>query len=109
MFFRLTLLELQKISARPRSFIGFAVILVIVSLIHFAMYQDGRSYIGFVTQNVEQNFSFEGNVLNGNLVCFIILQTLIIQIPLLIALVTGDMISGEAGSGTLRLLASKPV
>jgi ABC-2 type transport system permease protein len=34
---------------------------------------------------------------------------LIIQIPLLVALVTGDLISGEAAMGTLRLLATKPI
>jgi ABC-2 type transport system permease protein len=39
----------------------------------------------------------------------VIIQTLILQIPLLVALVTGDLISGEAASGTLRLLASRPV
>jgi ABC-2 type transport system permease protein len=54
-------------------------------------------------------FSLEGNILNGNLVCFIILQTLIIQIPLLVALVTGDLISGEAAMGTIRLIATRPV
>jgi ABC-2 type transport system permease protein len=38
-----------------------------------------------------------------------ILQTLLVHVPLLIALVAGDMISGEANMGTLRLLVSKPV
>lgn len=109
MFFRLTILELQKIAARPRSYIGFVAITLIICLIHFAMYVDGKNYISFVTANVEQNFLFEGNVLNGNLICFIILQTLIIQIPLLIALVTGDLISGEAAMGTLRLMVTKPI
>lgn len=46
--------------------------------------------------------------MTGNLVCFIILQTLIIQMPLLVALVTGDLISGEAASGTIRFLLTKP-
>jgi ABC-2 type transport system permease protein len=33
---------------------------------------------------------------------------LIVQMPLLIALVTGDLVSGEAASGTIRMLLSKP-
>ncbi|UPT68574.1 MAG: ABC transporter permease [Sphingobacteriales bacterium JAD_PAG50586_3] len=37
------------------------------------------------------------------------MQTLIIQMPLLVALVTGDLISGEMASGTIRLLATRPV
>jgi len=54
-------------------------------------------------------FSVEGNLLNGYLVFFIILQTLLVHVPLLVALVAGDMIAGEANMGTLRLLITKPV
>lgn len=108
-FFRLTAAELRKIAAKPRSYIGFIAITVIVSLIHFAMYVDGLNYISFITAPVQGSFSLEGNILNGNLVCFIILQTLILQIPLLVALVTGDLVSGEAAMGTLRVILTRPV
>ena len=67
------------------------------------------SIISFVTSSFEQTLSFEGNVLNGNLVAFIILQMLIVQIPLLIALVTGDLVSGEAAMGTIRMLLTQPI
>jgi ABC-2 type transport system permease protein len=60
-------------------------------------------------QALSDNFDIEGKVLNGYLLAYIILQTLLIHVPLLIALVAGDMISGEANMGTLRLLVSKPV
>lgn len=105
---KLIYFELVKIATKPRSYIGFAAITVIILLIHFAMYVDGQSYISFLTQSLEQSFNIEGKFLNGNLICFIILQTLIIQMPLLVALVTGDIISGEAAHGTLRLLLTKP-
>lgn len=109
MLLSLTWLEIKKISVRPRSYIGFVAITLVILLIQLAMWIDGTSYIGFVTQNIEQTFLFEGKILNGNLICFIILQTLIIQIPLLIALVTGDLVSGEAANGTIRLLLTRPV
>lgn len=67
------------------------------------------SIISFVTASFEQTLTFEGNVLNGNLVAFIILQMLLVQIPLLVALVTGDLVSGEAAMGTIRMLATKPI
>lgn len=109
MLWRLTLAEISRIAARPRTYIGFAAITVVVSLIHTAMFVDGQNYISFVTSSLQSGFSLEGKLLNGNLVCFLILQTLIIQIPLLVALVTGDLISGEAAMGTLRLLLTRPV
>ncbi len=101
--------ELIKIASRPRSYIGFIAISVIVALIQLAMYLDGLNFISFITAPIQSSFSLQGNILNGNLVCFIILQTLIIQIPLLVALVTGDLLSGEAAMGTIRLIATRPV
>ena len=101
--------EIIKIALKPRSYLGLAAITVLVGVIQFALKADGMSIISFVTASFEQTLTFEGNVLNGNLVAFIILQMLLIQIPLLVALVTGDLVSGEAAMGTIRMLATKPI
>ncbi len=109
MFLRSTYNEFIKIASKPRSYLGFAAITLLVGVILFAMKMDGLSFISFITGSFEQTLSFEGNILNGNLIGFIILQMLVIHIPLLIALVTGDLVSGEAAMGTIRLLLTKPV
>lgn len=101
--------EFVKIAAKPRSYISLIAITVLVSVILFALKIDGLSYISMTTASFEQTLQFNGNILNGNLVAFIILQMLIFQIPLLVALVTGDMVSGEAAMGTLRMLGTKPI
>lgn len=101
--------EFIKIAAKPRSYIGIGAITLIVGVILFAMKMDGKTYISFITAPFEQSLTFEGNIINGNLMAFIILQMLIIHIPLLIAFVTGDLISGEGAMGTIRLLLTKPV
>ena len=101
--------EVIKIALKPRSYLGIAAITVLVGVILFALKSDGMSIISFVASSFEQTLSFEGNVLNGNLVAFIILQMLIVQIPLLIALVTGDLVSGEAAMGTIRMLLTQPI
>jgi ABC-2 type transport system permease protein len=101
--------EFIKIIAKPRSYIGLGVLTALILVILFAMKADGSSYISFVTSSFEQTLSFNGNILNGNLIAFIILQMLIVHIPLLVALVTGDLISGEAAMGTIRMLATKPI
>ena len=101
-------IELFKIFKRPRTYIAFIAIAAIVVLIQLAMYLDGKTYIGFMLQSIER-FNVEGKMLNGYFVCYFILQTLLIHVPLLIALVGGDMIAGEANMGTLRLLISKPI
>jgi ABC-2 type transport system permease protein len=101
--------EWVKIVAKPRSYLGIGAITVLVGVIVFALKADGLSFISFVTASFEQTLTFEGNVLNGNLVAFIVLQMLVIHVPLLIALITGDLISGESAMGTLRLLLTQPI
>ena len=102
-------IELFKIFRKPRTYIAFVAITAIVGLIQLGFYVDGETFIKFGMRALDESFNVEGKVLNGNLLAYIILQTLLIHVPLLIALVAGDMISGEANMGTLRLLVSKPV
>jgi len=102
-------IELFKIFRRPRTYIAFAAIAAIIILIQLAFYSDGESFLQFGMQSLKDSFDINGKILSGYLVCFIILQTLLIHVPLLIALVAGDSIAGEANMGTLRLLLTKPV
>ena len=101
--------EFVKILSKPRSYLGVAALTILIGIIVFAMKADGESIIKFVTSSFEQTLTFNGHVLNGYLIAFIILQMLIVHVPLLIALVTGDLISGEAAMGTIRMLATKPI
>lgn len=106
---QLTRIELFKIFRKPRTYIAFGAIAAIVALIQVALYVDGPKYLEFMMQGFASSFQITGTVLNGYFVCFIILQTLLVHVPLLIALVAGDMIAGEANSGTLRLLLTRPI
>lgn len=102
-------IELFKIFKRPRTYISFAAIAAIVLLIQLALYVDADTYIDLLLQSIRSDFTIDGKIANGYFVCYFILQTLLIHVPLLIALIGGDMIAGEANMGTLRLLASKPI
>jgi ABC-2 type transport system permease protein len=108
--FRLLRIELYKIFKRPRTYIAFAVITVIILLVQVALKFGGREYVGLMMSGLNETFEVPTKeILNGYLVCFIILNLLLIHVPILVALVAGDMVAGEANMGTLRLLVSKPV
>lgn len=103
-------IELYKISKRPRTYIAFAAITAIVGIFQFAFKADGQSYMNLMLQSVQDSFDLDkGKAINGYFMCYIILNTLLIQVPILVALVAGDEISGEANMGTLRLLLTKPI
>ncbi len=110
MFFRLLQIELFKIFKRPRTFIAFGAVAVIVALVQFALKLNGTDFVNFYTDSQADTFDIPfDNILNGYFVCVAVLHMILIHVPLLVALIAGDMISGEAGMGTLRLLAGKPV
>jgi ABC-2 type transport system permease protein len=107
---RLLQIELFKISRRPRTYIAFAAIAAIVAIFQFAFKADGQSYMDLMMQSAKDEFTFDRiQAINGYFMCYIILNTLLIQVPILVALIAADSISGEANMGTLRLLVSKPV
>jgi ABC-2 type transport system permease protein len=107
---RLLQIELFKISRRPRTYIAFVAITAIVLIFQFAFKADGHSYMDLMMQSAKDEFTFDRiQAINGYFMCYIILNTLLIQVPILVALIAADSISGEANMGTLRLLISKPV
>ncbi len=102
-------IELYKIFRKWRTYIGFIAITVLVPLIQVAMLIEGERSLDFMTRNLQQSFIFVGNLLNGYLISYIILNALTIHIPFLVTLVAGDLLAGEATAGTYRLLMTRPV
>jgi ABC-2 type transport system permease protein len=106
----LLLIEMYKIARRPRTYIAFAAIAAIVLIFQFAFKADGKAYMDLMLQNIQDNFEVDKKLaINGYFMCYLILNTLLIQVPILVALVAGDAISGEANMGTLRLVLTRPV
>lgn len=102
-------IELFKIFRRPRTYIAFAAITGLIGIIQFGLKLDGDSYVDFMMRDINSSITIEGKILNGYLVCYIVLQILLVHVPLLIALVAADMISGEANMGTLRIMLTRPI
>ncbi len=102
-------IELYKIFTRKRSYIGLLAIFVIVLVAQGAMLWEGQTMHEFITKNLSEAFYMQGNLVNGYLVSFLVLNFLWVHVPLLVVIVTGDLFSGEAHGGTFRLLLSRPV
>ena len=102
--------ELFKTFKKPRTYIAFAAIAAIVFLIQLALLINGKEYVQFMLSSVDETLLIPyGKITNGYWICFAILNLLLIHVPILVALVSGDIIAGEANAGTLRLLLTKPV
>lgn len=101
-------IELYKVFKRPRTYLSFAAITALIGVIQLGLLVDGKEYADFVMADFANSFSVDGKILNGYFICYVILQLLLVHVPLLIALIAADMISGEANMGTLRILLTKP-
>ncbi|MGE5106618.1 MAG: hypothetical protein ACM3H8_03680, partial [Sphingobacteriales bacterium] len=78
---KLLQIELFKIYKRPRTYIAFAAVMAIVAVVQIALKYDGKSYIDFMMSGLSDTFEFQNEkVLNGYLVCFVILNTLLIHV-----------------------------
>lgn len=102
-------IELYKIFTRKRSYIGFLAVVVIILIAQAAMLWEGKSMHEFLTSNLSDAFYMQGNLVNGYLMTYLVLNFLWVHIPLLIVIVTGDLFSGEEHGGTFRLILSRPV
>jgi ABC-2 type transport system permease protein len=106
--YSLVQVELYKIFKRPRTYIAFGAVAALIGIIQFGLKLDGKSYLDFMLNDLSSSLEIDGKILNGYLVCYVMLTLLLVHVPLLIALIAADMISGEANMGTLRLLLIKP-
>ena len=106
---RLIYYELIKTFLKKRTYIGFAIVLLIVPLIEIAMKLEGGRFLQLSMRSLQQDFFFVGNLFNGWLVSYNMMNSLWVHIPLLISFVAGDMLAGEATAGTYRLILIRPV
>ncbi len=103
-------IELFKIFKKPRTYLAFAIIAAFIFLIQLGLFVNGKDWMMFMLGSLDETMNIEyDKLVNGYAVCFFVLNLLLVHVPILVALVAGDVVSGEASMGTLRLLASKPV
>lgn len=100
--------ELVKTCLKWRTWIGFAAVAVLVPLVQFGLLWQGKAAMRGMVRSLEQDFVLLGNLFNGYLVTYWIMNSLWVHIPFLISLVAGDQLAGEATGGTFRLILIRP-
>ena len=101
--------EFFKLFTSLRTYLTFAIAIVLMSIINFGLYIEGESILAFLLQPLKEYFLVQGNILNGYLIAYFSLNTLWVHIPVLIIIVTAYIYSGEFENGTIKLLLSQPI
>ena len=100
--------ETYKAFSRWRTYISFCALASVVIVSEVVMKLSANEILYRMMKIFQKDFLISGNVLNGWFITGFIMNSLHIHIPFLITLVAGDMVSGEATSGTVRLLLIRP-
>jgi ABC-2 type transport system permease protein len=106
---RLFSAEFVKTFLKKRTYLGFGILLIIVPLVEVALKLEGGRFVTNMMRGLSRDFLFVGNLFNGWLVSYYIMNSLWIHIPILISFVAGDQLAGEATGGTYRLILTRPV
>jgi len=101
---RLIHFEIYKLIRQPRVWLTLAVMTVLLFLINLGMALDGQKMFELLLQPLSDQFIISGNLVNGNLIAYVALNMLWVHIPVLLVIVTGDLVSGEFEAGTIRLV-----
>lgn len=101
---RLIQFETYKLIRQPRVWLTFAVMSVLMLLINIGMAIDGQKMFELLLKPLSDQFIISGNLVNGHLIAYVALNMLWVHIPVLLVIVTGDLVSGEFEAGTIRLI-----
>ena len=100
---RLIQCETYKLLRQPRVWLTFGVMTVLMFLINLGMALEGQQMFDLLLNPLSDQFIISGNLVNGHLIAYVALNMLWVHIPVLLVIVTGDLISGEFEAGTIRI------
>jgi len=101
--------ELYKVFSSLRTYLSFAIAVVLMLIIDFGLYMEGETILAYLLQPLKDYFLVQGNILNGYLIAYFSLNTLWVHLPVLVIVVTAYMFASEFEFGTIKVLLSQPI
>lgn len=106
---RLLYIEAFKLLRQSRTLYAVFALLIIESIVLFSAYFQGTEIIDMVLSNLKDTFYFQGNLLNGNLIIYFILNSFWFHVPLLIMIIVSGMLTTEYQEKTVQTVFMQPV
>lgn len=105
----LLLAESMKIAKQSKTYYALGAIFLIELLILITAYYQGSTILDLLLDNLKQSFYFEGDLLNGNLIMYIVLNSLWFNVPLILMIITSGILTDEYKDGTLQTVMLQAV
>lgn len=107
-FWKITLSELYRMFARPRTYIGFGAFVAFDALFLFFLNRPGSQRF-FRSLLEGSGYLFDEYFSGLTLAFFIVVATAFLLCTLYLSLVAGDVVAKDQEDGNLRLILSRPI
>ncbi|BDQ12201.1 ABC transporter permease [Sediminibacterium sp. TEGAF015] len=101
--------EIFKLFRQGKTYYAICALFSIEAIILISAYFQGTNIIDLLLENLKQRFYFEGTLLNGNLLVYLILNTLWFHLPLILMIVVSGMLTAEYKDRTIQTIMLQPV
>ncbi len=101
--------EILKLLKQGKTYYALGSLFLIEAVILFSAYYQGTNIIDLLLENLKKSFYFEGTLLNGNLLVYLILNTLWFHLPLILMIVVSGTLTAEYKDRTLQTIMLQPV
>jgi len=97
-------IELLKLVRQRRTYYGLLAILLIEIVIMLGAWYQGNEILNTLLDTLTKSFILQGNLMNGNLVQYLILNSLWFNLPLIIIVIVTGILASEYKDETLQSL-----
>lgn len=101
--------EFYKLFKQGKTYYALAALFIIEGVVLVSAYFQGTNIIDILLDNLKQSFYFEGTLLNGNLLVYLILNTLWFHLPLILMIIVSGMLTSEYKDRTIQAVMLQPI
>ncbi|WP_235817822.1 ABC transporter permease [Formosa haliotis] len=101
--------EFYKLFKQSKTYYALAALFIIEAVVLVSAYFQGTNIIDILLDNLKQTFYFEGTLLNGNLLVYLILNTLWFHLPLILMIIVSGTLTSEYKDRTLQAVMLQPI
>jgi ABC-2 type transport system permease protein len=101
--------ELFKIFRQRKTYYAIAAVFVLEAFIMVSAYFQGREFLDVFLENLRESFEFKGDLLNGNLIIYLVLNSFWFHIPLILMIVVSGFVTSEYKDRTVEAVLLQPV
>lgn len=102
-------IELFKIYRQRKTYYALAAVFVLEAFIMVSAYFQGREFLNVLLENLRETFEFRGELLNANLIIYLVLNSFWFHIPLILMIVVSGFLTSEYKDRTVEATLLQPV